>query len=175
MTGILLLFVMATWLAIAVWVSRTIAKKIPLPDWRMPIGILMFVVLLPLPLIDEIVGGRQFEKLCKENTTIQVNRATAVGKTVYFLPKPDVEIEGTWVRVVLQPHQFTDAKTDELVFSYNTLTAVGGRFIRALGISEGGMPMTFNGTCGPEESVKNLVNSLGISALDRPTQENKGN
>ncbi len=174
MTGILLLFVAGIWLAVVIWLSKIITKKLPETWWRTPVGIVVFAVLLPLPLVDEIVGGRQFEQLCKGNSTIQVDRATAVGKTVYFDPQPSIEIKGTWVRIVLQPWRYVDATTGELVFSYSTLLAEGGRFIQTLGISEGGMPLTFHGSCGPKENTKDLVKSLQITALDRPKQNIKG-
>lgn len=175
MTGILLLFVIMIWLAVVIRLSKIITNKLPETWWRNPVGLLVFAVLLPLPLIDEIVGGRQFEQLCKDNSVIQVDRVTAVGKTVYFAPQPASEIKGTWVRIVLQPHRFVDATSGKTVLSYNTLTAVGGRFIHALGISEGGMPLTFRGSCGPKESTKDLTKSLGITALDRPQPNIGGN
>lgn len=175
MTGILLIAVTLAWLLIVIWLSKTIGKKLPLTWLRLLVGLLVFAVLLPLPLIDEIVGGRQFERLCKENSTIQVDRATAAGKTVYFAPEPPIEIKDAWLRIVLQPHRFVDAVTGVSVLGYNTLTAEGGRFIHALRISEGDMPLTFRGSCGPKENTKELVKSLGIVALDRPRQNLGGN
>ena len=94
-------------------------------------------------------GGRQFKQLCEANSTIHVDRATAAGRTVYLAETPDVEIKGTWVRVVLKPWRFVDAMTGELVVSYNTLQAQGGRFLK---VSEGHEPLTFNGYCAPAES-----------------------
>ncbi|WP_301100280.1 hypothetical protein [Propionivibrio sp.] len=152
MTGIYLLFVALIWLALVVWLSKVSTRKLSGTGWRIPVGLLMAAVLFPLPLIDEIIGGRQFEQLCKENSMIQVDRATAVGKTVYLLQIPDVEIKDTWVRVVLKPWRFVDATTGELVLSYNSLMAAGGRFIRTLGISEGGVPLIFHGSCEPRNS-----------------------
>lgn len=130
----------------------------------------IFAALLPLPLIDEIVGGRQFEQLCKDNSTIQVDRATAAGKTVYYAPQPSVEIKGTWVRVVLKPQWFVDATTGKTVVSYNELIAVGGRFIQTLGISEGGMPLTFRGTCVPSNRPGSIetFKPFGINYIEPP-------
>ena len=85
----------------------------PLASTNVARELMVFAVLLPLPALDEIVGGRQFEKLCKENSTIQVNRATAVGRTVYSTQQPSVEIKGTWVRITLQPWRYVDATTGE--------------------------------------------------------------
>lgn len=173
MTGIYLLFVAAIWLALVIWLSKFVARKLPMATWRIPVAAAIFAVLLPLPLVDEIVGGRQFAQLCKENSTIHVDRVTAVGKTVYLAQAPDVEIKGTWVRVVLQPRRFVEATTGETVVSFNDLIAVGGRFIRVLGISEGGMPLTFRGWCHPGDqyALEQLFKELKISVVRRP--ENK--
>lgn len=174
MTGIFLLFVIAIWLAIVIWLSKIIIKKLPTTWWRIPLGLVIFVVLLPLPLIDEIVGGRQFEQLCKENSTIQVDRAVAVGKTVYLAQTPDIEIKGTWVRVVLKPWRFVDATTGEIVVSYNTLIADGGRLIRTLGISEGGVPLAFRGTCVPANRPGSIqtFKPFGINYIEPPITKN---
>jgi len=177
MTGIFLLLVVIIWFFIVFLLSKIITIKLPEKWWRIPVRILLFLALLPLPLADEIVGGRQFEQLCKDNSTIQVDRATAVGKTVYFVPQPDVEIKGTWVRMVLKPQRFVDATTGETVVSYNELIAEGGRFIQALGISEGGMPLIFRGTCVPENRPASIetFKSFGINYIEPPIAKNGTN
>ncbi len=169
MTGILLLFVAGIWLAVVIWLSKFITKKLPETWWRTPVGIVVFAVLLPLPLVDEIVGGRQFEALCKDNSTIQVDRVTAVGRTVYLADLPDTPITGTWVPVRLQPWRFLDAATGETVVSYNILHATGGRFIRALGISEGSVPLTFKGGCEPGGVVDplKLFKEMKVTQIQR--------
>lgn len=171
MGGLILLFVIGLWLVFVIWLSKTITKKLPVAWWRIPVGILVFAVLLPLPLIDEIVGGRQFEKLCKENSTIQVDRVTAVGRTVYLAQTPSVEIKGTWVRVTLQPWRYVDATTGEVVVSYNSLQAVGGRFLK---VSEGHVPLTFNGYCAPANRPGSIqtFKPLGINYIEPPLTKN---
>ena len=174
MTGILLIAVAIAWLIAVVTVTRWVARRFNSLTMKVVSCLVLFPALMAAPLADELIGKRQFEQLCNDNSTIQVDRATAVGRTVYFVPKRDIEAQGTWVRVVLQPHQFVDATTGETVVSYTTLTAVGGRFIRTLGISEGGMPLTFNGSCGPKENARDLFKSLGVTALDQPLSSAKG-
>lgn len=168
MTGIFLLFVAGIWLGIVIFLAKAIAKKMPEKWWRIPLSVLAFLALLPLPLVDEIVGGMQFANLCKQSATIQVDREKAKGRTVFYDPQSSVNFNGTWLPIAMQPWKFVDAKTGETILSYNTLIAGGGRFIRMLGISEGGMPLTFSGTCGPKENIKDLIKSLEITALDRP-------
>ena len=173
MTGIFLLIIVALWAWACLAMTRALSRKVPSMGWRLVIAPAVFVVLLALPLIDEIVGGKQFEQLCKENSTIQVNRETAAGKTVYFAPEPDFEIKGAWVRIVLRPRRFIDASTGETVVSYNELMATGGWLTRALAISEGGMPLTFRGTCVPENRPGSIetFKPLGINYIEPPINE----
>jgi hypothetical protein len=175
MTGLLLLFVGMIWLVLASWLATLVAKRLPAKWWRISVRVLLFLTLLPLPLLDEIVGKAQFERLCKENATVQVNRATARGRTVYLANLPDVPIRGTWVRVVLQPRRFVDAMTGETVVSYNGLVAAGGRLVQVLGISEGGVPLTFKGWCKPgdQHTLGNLFKELDITLVRRSSRHDE--
>ncbi len=177
MTGIYLLVVAMGWLAFVAWLSVFSTKKLPLSTWRVPVALAIFAVALPLPLVDELVGKRQFEQLCAENSTVHVDRATAVGRTVYFVPQPNVEVKGTWVRIVLQPRRYIDATTGEVIVSYNELIASGGHLIRALGVSEGGMPLLFRGTCVPANrpASTKTFEPYGIRYIEPPATQNGGN
>ena len=168
MSGLYLLFVAAVWLALIVAAAYATTSRIKDSVLRVVVMLPLIGLLLPLPLVDEFVGKRQFERLCKDNSTIQVDRAAAVGKTVYFVPQPAVDVKRTWVRVVLRPHEFVDVVTGESVISYNELMASGGRLSRALGISEGAVPLTFIGNCALDENPRVLLKSLSVSVIDRP-------
>lgn len=174
MTGILLIAVAIAWLIAAVAVTRWAVRRVNSLTMKAVGWMILFPTLLAAPLTDELVGGRQFEQLCKDNATIQVDRATAVGKTVYFVPQPAIEVKGTWVRVVLKPQRFVDAKTGETVVNYNELIAGGGRLIRTLGISEGGVPLTFKGTCVPANRPSSIQTfaPFGIKYIEPPTAKN---
>jgi hypothetical protein len=174
MTGIFLIIVVVGWLIAVVIVARWVARRSNSPTTRVVSWIVFFPALLAAPLADELIGGRQFEQLCKDNATIQVDRATAVGKTVYFVPQPAIEVKGTWVRVVLKPQRFVDARTGETVVTYNELIAGGGRLIRTLGISEGGVPLIFKGTCAPENRPSSIQTfaAFGIKYIEPPTAKN---
>jgi hypothetical protein len=174
MTGLFFLAIVGIWFFITIKIIRFITGKLPEIWWRPVVGMGLFVLILPLPLVDEIVGGRQFEQLCKENSTIHVDRVKAVGKTVYYIPQPAVEVNGTWVRVVLKPQLFVDATTGEVIVRYNELIASGGRLIRMIGISEGGMPLIFRGTCVPVNRPGSIetFKSFGIDYIEPPITKN---
>lgn len=170
MSGIFLLFVFLLWLAIAISLSKFVTNKLPETKWPGHVRLIVFAILLPLPVIDEIVGGSQFRKLCQENSVIEVDRATAEGKTVYLVKSQDTEIRGKWVRILAKPWRYADIKTNDVVVEYRTLTASGGWFVRLLGVSER-MPLLFNGSCAPDTRPASIeaFKKLGIEYVERST------
>lgn len=171
MTGIFLILLAVLWLVAAFLLAKLATTRLPKLWWAHVLRMSLFLALLPLPLVDEIVGKRQFDKLCSENTMIQVDPEKAVGRTVYLADLPDIEIKGPWVRVVSKPWRFIDTITGETVVAYNTLQAAGGLFTRTLGIFEGGVPLTFKGSCAPADppgSAKAFA-KLGITYVEPPT------
>jgi hypothetical protein len=174
MTSLLLLPVAGIWLIVAALISILVFRMLPKQLWRIPFASILFLALIPLPVIDEIVGKKQFERLCNENSTIQVDRAKAAGETVYLADLPDVEIKGTWVRVVLKPWRYVDSTTKEPVVSYNTLRAAGGWFVHALPVTgEGRVPLIFKGSCVPANrpASAQTFREFGINYIERPAKE----
>ena len=169
MTGILLIAVAFAWLIAVVVVTRWVARRFNSPTMKVVSWMILLPALMVAPLVDELIGKRQFEQLCKDNSTIQVDRAKAVGKTVYLAKTADVEIKDKWLRVVLKPWRFVDATTGEPVVSYNTLMVDGGWLIRNLRISEGGVPLTFRGSCEPGGVVDpiKLFEELNVTQIQR--------
>jgi hypothetical protein len=168
--GLYLLFVAAGWVVLAALLSRWLASSIKFTAARWTVALVVFAVLLPLPLVDEIVGKRQFERLCKENAEIKVDRATAVGRTVYLDVRPQFDVPGTWVRVAMQPMHFVDVATRETVVSYNELRASGGMLVRLFAFSEGRAPLLFRGSCVPRDrpASAETFKPYGITYIEPP-------
>lgn len=168
MIGMFLLLVVVAWLALVVWLSKVISRRAPV-KWRATVAILIFAVLLPLPIVDEIVGGRQFKKLCNEHGSITVDRAKAIGRVVYLADVPDVELTDAWVRVVLKPWIFLDASTQQPILKFESLMADGGRFVSFLRLSQGTVPLIFHGNCQPKETedLRKLFSELGLTQVQR--------
>lgn len=168
MIGLLVLGVGAVWLVFAFAVARLVALKLPAGRWRLPIAAVLFVVLVPLPIADEIFAKREFEELCRSKAVIQVDREKAAGKTVYLADLPTIEIQGTWLRAFLQPWRYEDAKTGEIVLEYSTLQADRGLLFRGIALSGG--PLTFDGYCAPggsRSTVTPVFKELGITRINR--------
>jgi hypothetical protein len=172
MLGLYLVLIGIVWLGIVVALATWLTLRIKTGPMRVFVALALVAVLLPMPLIDEIVGRHQFEQLCREHNTIHIDRTKAVGKTVYLVQRPPVDAEGTWVRIVIRPFVYVDAETGDPVVSYNELTAVGSRFLPSL--SQGRMPLLFNGFCAPPNrpATAEAFEAYGIKYIQPPTLKN---
>lgn len=173
MTGIVLIAIAFAWVIAVVVVTRWVARRFSSLTMKIASWMILVPALITVPLVDELIGKRQFEQLCKDNAMIHVDRETAIGKTVYFVPQPAVEVKGTWVRVVLKPQRFVDATTGDAVVTYNELMADGGWLVRTLIISEGRVPLTFGSTCVPENRPGSVqtFQPFGIKYIEPPTTQ----
>jgi hypothetical protein len=127
MTGLLLLFVAAVWLVLVASVTCTVARRIKNVLFRSLGALPLFGVLVLLPLADELIGKQQFESLCKKYATQEIDEQHAMNRRVVFvLPKADQFIEGTAVRIRIDPNVYRDAETNQVLISYHTLHAEGG-------------------------------------------------
>ena len=168
MTGLLLMLVGIVWIVIVSFLVRFKADFIlPKPPWRKVAQAGLFALLLPLPIIDEIVGGWQFARLCDANV-VRVNKETARGKTIYLeVSGYEKPIPGTWVKVWTMTSRYLDAANGEVVVSFDHLRAEGGHLFP--GFDSGHDPLTFKGTCVPMgASDKRLYAELGLTLVQRP-------
>lgn len=172
MTGLYVLLIATAWIALAAAIAYGLTSRVGAMPLRLLGAFVLFAMLLPLPLVDEIVGKGQFERLCKANTTIQVERASATGKTVYLAKIQSVAIKDAWVPVVMKLWRYVDASTGETVVSYNTLDAGGGRLVQMFGFSEGRTPLIFSSSfCGPKDRPAGFqgFEALGIKYIEPPS------
>lgn len=174
MTGLLLIVVVAIWIAIVIWLARKFVSFLPDRSWRRFVQLGVFVMLFPLPLVDEIVGGWQFARLCKQHGTIQVDREKVKGATIYYVPTDSVDIKGLWLPVRHQAWRHVYKSTGAMAMQYDSFHATGGWLIRTLRISEGNVPLLFRDSCYPQENPVALMKSLDVTTLDRPPEDSKG-
>jgi hypothetical protein len=153
MTGLLLIAIAMGWFWVVMevcgWVGRRVKSK-----WVTPATALTFLILVPLPVIDEIVGGLQFSALCEKNAVLWVDAGNAKGKTVRLEITPkggDEKIEGTALRILRSHYSYRVVDSNEEIARYETYTVRGGWLIRALGISNSDAPLTTGrSACAPE-------------------------
>lgn len=154
MSGLLLLGVVLLWLVTAISFAVIAAKflaSILKRSWiKSVVGLLLVAVLIPLPLVDEIIGGIQFRKLCDKYAVQYIDEKNATNRKVFYVPRgEDLYAEGTAVHIQINPEVYKDVETKKVLVSSHTLIATGGWLIRALGISETDSPLLFNRGCSP--------------------------
>lgn len=177
MTALLLLGAAILWLIVALSIALFVARKLPKQPWRIPLAVVLFIALVPAPLLDEIGGARQFARLCQEAEGVSVDVQRARGRSVELrkiphptLPKyttiPRRNVPGAMVPIREDSWDFVDTQSGEVLVSFKTYEATGGWLIRMLGISEGNVPLTFPGYCGPSNR-STIFAELGIKQIDR--------
>ena len=170
MSGLVLAFIALLWLWLLAKLVRLFTSDIKDLGHRIVVALISYCVLLPLPLIDELLGKSQFEQLCKENSTIQIDPAAA-GKTVYLARTNFIEVKGKWLPIWIQQWRYVDVVNDEPIVSYNTLKVSGGHFMRTIRVSEGFVPITFRKSeCSPRDwsSTAEAFGALGINYVEPP-------
>lgn len=156
MSGLFLLLVVFAWLAAVVLLTHWIMKRVSFKPKvvRAVMALLIFILLLPLPVVDEIIGGYQYRTLCREKAVLRIDAEKAKGRTVRVVIDPSNEIlQGTAIMIYHSHLSFRDVNTSEEIASYNRYVAKGGWFIRMLGISGNNAPLTIGlPGCSPENS-----------------------
>lgn len=167
MSGLLFFAAVAIWFIVVIWLGDKIGNLLPDQPWRPFAKLIIFALLLPLPLIDEIVGGWQFARLCEANV-VRVDKEAARGKNVYNdLSGYQVPVPGTWVKVWKMTFRYLDATTGELVMSFDQLRAEGGHLFP--GFDSGHDPLTFKGECHPPGTFdKGFAATFGLIEVKKP-------
>ncbi|MEY4710779.1 MAG: hypothetical protein RIS88_229 [Pseudomonadota bacterium] len=165
MARTVLLLMLSGWTALSLWVAHRVG-----PWWEfrhLPGGVvaglqrlgqvLVLAVLLPLPLIDELLAQAQFEHLCREQIAVQVQGgATAPQALRYSVSAPE-PVPGLPVPVSRRAHRYTDPATQQTLVTFSTFQAHAGKLARLAGQPE--EPLTFAGHCGPPDPRALLARS----------------
>jgi hypothetical protein len=111
---------------------------------------MILVLLCALPFVDEVIGRRQFESLCRVNGIESVDLSKARGKKVRVNYGERTALSGTALPIKESWVVFNDASTGEAVIRYKNYYAGGGLLMRYTWLSMGSdHPMLFGGNgCG---------------------------
>lgn len=166
MAGLGLLLIFFLLIAFLVWFVPTVTQNIRRPVLRGIARILLTAILIPVPVLDEVVGYYQFSSMCEENAYIHVDRF-ARGKTVYSAGGQHTKARGTWLPIRLDQWNYVDVVNNKLVFGYVEIQAQGGLLFHL--ISEGDVPLIFSGRCLPKEfeNGKDPMKSLRLNVIER--------
>ena len=168
MTGIFLLAVLGAWAWIAIFIARVLTIRVKLA-WARRLGATIFaVILLPVPVYDEVITAPQFAKLCEEGTRLKFDSERIRGKTIFLAPEPQPDIAIGLLRGYYIPWRYLDVTTKEVLISYNSYHLKGGLLIRLLGISETTAPLTMRSYCTTPEQPwqESFLNRYDLKRLD---------
>jgi hypothetical protein len=167
MTGLLILLLFAGWGSFAIWVAIRISQNVRPLIWRWALAATFSALLLVSPLFDELLGARQFSRLCQANDQVAIATSGA-GPTVYLAVVPDVQVANTWVPVRAARWRYVDVRTGTTVVSYDTLSAGGGWLSRILPLDAGHGPISFKGFCRPQDGQSAvLLKRLHLTQVQR--------
>lgn len=115
------------------WIFLSFYLPVKIPGWlgMQRYGGLVTIVLIPLMLgamfIDEVIGMRQFEKLCKERAVVWVSPEAGQVIRAASPDLPIAELKGYWIAIQSQPVAYLDVDTGNPFFKYEILHTKGGR------------------------------------------------
>lgn len=153
MIGLLALALLVLWACAAFAISILMAAQLKPTRWRPLIVLLVFSILLPLPVIDEIVGGFQYRALCAEHASqFRLRAIDPKGKRVRLTIDPSNKyIAGTAIPIRHTREIYRDVVSGEEIVSLDLYVASGGILMRTIGFSS--PIMIGNPACSPERGV----------------------
>lgn len=167
MTGIFLLAIISLWAWLAFKLSQWMTNRLQSSKWRGVAASMLFIMLLPLPIADEIIGSFQFKALCREGARLRLHVDDPSGRTARINFNPaNRELKGKAVRILHTHVEYHDVADGSLIAEYDGYLAEGGLFIRLLGISEADSPLIIHPRyCSPEKGEA-IHRTLGFSVIN---------
>jgi hypothetical protein len=115
------------------WLSWFLASRVPkwlgisTPAWQWMLSSILFLSLMVGPFADHIVGMQQFERLCDEQTELQIFSTAEKTKKAKELPARLEPLAGNIIPIERQHRKIIDADTNEVIATYDYFTTSGGR------------------------------------------------
>jgi hypothetical protein len=167
MTPILWLALFGLW-TYACWrFASALARRFAPIRWCVPVASTVGVVLLAMPVADEIVGGLQFSRLCA-SAVLHTAVKDARGRVARYSGAPvDARLPGTAIPILFSHIEYRDATTGQLIASYDRFIAKGGWLVRTLNISSDNSPLILsNPSCSGEKGPTSLPRQLGFQVIN---------
>ena len=119
--GAALLWAFAVW-----WLCKRIPVWLSVKKHAVWLSWILFPILASLPFADHIIGMWQFDKLCAEQTRLQIYPSAANTKRGKGISEPLVDLPGYVIKISLRKNEIVDASTKETIARYNYFTTRGG-------------------------------------------------
>lgn len=167
MTGIALLALAALWIWAVKMIATAVARRFAPGVARWSVGLPLFTVLLPLPVVDEILARYQIAALCREGAVLKIDEQKIKGRKVKITAEPlNAEVHGIAIPVSYTKIVFRDTDTREELGSRGWYNIKGGWLIRVLGFSESNSPLTIEAYCAPGEGEHEAAARLGFKIIN---------
>lgn len=155
MTGFFVLALAFVWLVIVITLSHRIGRRFTNSTAQTVAALATFAVLLPLPVVDELIGMQQFEALCREGAVLTLGVKTPEGRVTRYSGQPiDERVSGTAIPILRSHIEYHDVVSGELVAKHERYVAKGGVLIHLLGIFENNAPLIIGSpSCSAERGV----------------------
>lgn len=127
MGGLIFLLVIGLWLALCIYLARKIPRWLGMRRFGWILALLLFPVLLAAPVVDEVIGMRQFEQLCKERAVMHVSPEASQVKRAQHPNLAIANLPGYWIKIESQPISYIDIDTGKPFVTYEGLHTKGGR------------------------------------------------
>lgn len=175
MSGLFLFGVIGLYLFVLSKVSEWITVFIKRAATRKLARSGFVVLMLVLPLADEIVGAYQFKALCRENAVLKIDAERIKGKTVRLVINPSNEtVPGTALRILHTRYSFFDPTSNAVLGKFDAYGVKGGWLIRSLGISNSNSPIVLGKHwCAPPLSITQLQKEYSFTVADQHLGERK--
>ena len=150
MASLLLPLLLVGWALVSLWAAYRLGRWCSQrsgPVLRLALMVLALVVLLPLPVIDELLAKPQFDALCRDHLAVSMPVGAVQSRRVHHRVLPAEPLPGLPVPVSRHKHLYIDDATHQTVASYSSFEAHPGKLARLAGLSQA--PLTFEGRCAP--------------------------
>lgn len=150
MTGLLFFALIGLWMWACVAMTKAVTRRMRSRPWRWITAPVLLATLLVLPVVDEIVGRFQFERLCRVNGIDSADLSNAEGKKVNVEYGERSPVGGTALPVQGGEVLYRQVDTGVLLFQHWNYYSNGGWLMRYTPIGMGSShPMLFSGNgCG---------------------------
>lgn len=164
MGGLILLAVVAVWMAACIYAAAWLMRRLPLKRLRTSLAISIFTLLFALPVADELVARRQFIALCGKGAVVKIDAEKIRGKIVRLDISPANRlVEGTFIPIRNSHYSFRDVVTNEELAHYDVYLAEGGFASRWTKFPEGHHPWTIpTARCSPPQSSQAIAREFGF-------------
>ncbi len=126
MMGLIALSILGGWIFLSLFLARRIPRWLGVQRYTRSASIACFLLVLIAPVIQDIVGMWQFDRLCKERVTLHVSPDADQVKRAIRANTQYEDISGYWVNITAQQIAYLDAATGLPFLSYEILHTKGG-------------------------------------------------